>query len=332
MAKRTVLLAIFALSCAALPLGAQSGGADDVTVTVEPTASNPPSASPSPTPSPTPGASSASAAAGSASDYSKVMSSVESNAKRLDALTAEITTMRAEISGRFDILEGISKRLKSVELDYLGAEALGAGYKHLDTGNFTKVLQSGFAPGESKIGSWERSKDGKSIYQRDSRAFFAKYRIPVAQSLDKRILYAFTAGSTSKDTVGVGIHISVSDMPMAAKGRAYWGEGKSILIWFAKDPMVKKNRASYLQIYKSDSQVSLERVFDSKMLDGFTDMDQMKAEVLYDPVDNYVLVQVNGAVKVVYKLPFILPDGKEIALRTVGSGCYFSELKVLAEE
>jgi hypothetical protein len=329
MAKRTVVFAIFALCCSALALNAQTSDASDGIITIEPAESVAPNASPEPSPLPSP----ARPESGSAkTDMSAVMAAVDTNAKRLDALTAEITTMRAEISGRFDILEGISKRLKSVELDYLGAEALGTGYKQLDTALFTKLLHSGFTPGEAKIGTWEKSKDGNSISQKDSKAFFAKYRIPVAQPLDKRILYSFKAGSTSKDTVGIGLHISVSDMPMAAKNKAYWGEGKSILIWFAKDPLIKKNRASYLQIYKSDSQVNLERVFDSKMLDGFTDMDQMKADVLYDPVDNYLLVQVNGKIKVVYKLPFILPEGREIALRTVGSGCVFSELKVYAEE
>lgn len=337
MAKKPLIASIIALALAAFPLAAQDSSTSDGVIVIEPAESLAPSATPEPSPepaaSPSRAPASAAAAGATSADYEALKADVEANSKKLDALGAALTTIRAEISGRFDILEGISKRLKSVESEYLGVEALGAGYKHLDTATFTKVLQSGFSPGEAKIGTWEKSKDGASISQKDGKAFFAKYRIPVIQSGKQRLLYSFKAGSTSKDTVGIGLHISVSDMPQAAKNRAYWGEGKSILVWFAKDPLVKKNRASYLQIYKSESQTSLERVFDSKMLDGFTDMDQMRAEVLYDSVDNYVLVQVNGEVKVVYKLPFILPpEGREIALRTVGSGCFFSDLKVLAEE
>jgi hypothetical protein len=249
---------------------------------------------------------------------------------KLDALSQEVKAMRQEMNSRFDALSGITTKLRSVESAYLESDALGA-WKFLDTAAFTKVIASGFAKGEGKVGTWAVGKDGKSLSQKDGKAFFAKYRIPVAQPKNKRVLYSFKAGSSSKDTVGLGIHFFVSDMASKAKEKSYWGEGKSILVWFAKDPKVKENRASYLQIYKSESQTNLERVFDSKMEDGFTDMDDMKVDILYDANENFILIQVNDMIRVAYKLPFSLPEGKEVAFRTVGSGCGFEDFTASTE-
>lgn len=259
--------------------------------------------------------------------FGQISTKLDKAMEKIDAVSSQIERLREELSLKLDGLAKLGGTLKSVESDYLDSEALSP-WKTLDVSEFGTSLISGFSKGEGKVGTWVLSPDGQKIAQTDGRAFFAKYRMPLAQNQDKLMLFSFKAGSTSKDTVGLGLHFGVSAMPAKAKESAYWGEGKSILVWFARDQRVKKNHDAYLQIYKSDSQVNLEKVFDSKMATGFTDMDDMRVDVLYDPMDSYILIQVNGSIRVVYKLPFTIPPGREIALRTVGSGVSFSDFSV----
>jgi hypothetical protein len=44
-----------------------------------------------------------------------------------------------------------------------------------------------------------------------------------------------------------------------------FGEGKSLLVWLTRDAKVRGNNGSYLQVYRSDSDVSMERVLDAKI-------------------------------------------------------------------
>jgi hypothetical protein len=66
------------------------------------------------------------------------------------------------------------------------------------------------------------------------------------------------------------------------------------------------------------------------MEDAFTDMDSMKVDHPYDPAERLIIVQVNGASAWPTSSPSP-PAGTEVALRTVGSGCTFSDFAVYTE-
>ena len=185
---------------------------------------------------------------------------------------------------------------------------------------YSRVLLQGFGGAVPRLGSWKVTND--TAEQTDPKQHFAKLSLPVKQEKTPT-LYSFKAKSAGKNWVGLGIHIFV-DNQKNSKG---YGEGKSLLVWLTRDPSYYRDSASYLQVYRSDDNVKMERVLDAKIaeaIDSYIDVD-----VLYDPQGESLSLFLGGVEKVRYKTFFGIDSGVAVALRTLGGGAVFKDLKVI---
>jgi hypothetical protein len=194
-----------------------------------------------------------------------------------------------------------------------------AGDYRIDRGVFSKALLTGFSGARPKLGTWKVT--AGQAEQTDGKQYFAKLALPVRQE-NKRTLYSFQTRAAGKGWVGVGLHIFVED---TVKPRGY-GEGKSLLVWMTRDPDANHNDASYLQLYRSDNDIHMERVLDAKIPESLANY--INVDILYDPVAEYITIALNGVEKVRYKTFFGIDSGVSVALRTLGAGGSFKNLSV----
>ncbi len=192
----------------------------------------------------------------------------------------------------------------------------------LDTSKFTKKLRDGFGDSSARMGSWKIV--GAMASQADSSQYFSRLELPLAQG-KAPMLYRFKARSTGKGWIGLGLHLYVEDV---LKKRGY-GEGKSLLVWFTRDSDARGDDATYLQLYRSDNDVVMERMFDAELADGIESW--RLVEVVYDPGAEYIAVSVDGVLRIVYKTFFGRDAGATAALRTLGGGVSFSEFSAWTE-
>ena len=145
--------------------------------------------------------------------------------------------------------------------------------------------------------------------------------LPVEQA-EKPVLYSFKARSTDPDEewVGLGLHIFVENV----EKRGY-GLGNSLLVWLTRDQEVYKNDYTYLQLYRSDDDVNMDRVMDAVIQEPITEF--LDIEVLYQPDEQYITVSVNAEEKIRYKTWFGIDEGIQVALRSLGTA-EFSDLVV----
>jgi hypothetical protein len=217
-------------------------------------------------------------------------------------------------------LEKTIESLKGQRSGLIGAKAVDSW--DFDRSAYSKTLVSGFAGAQPATGKWTVTE--KRAVQNDGREYFAKLRMPVTQG-KKRTLYSFTAKGGSKGWTGLGIHFYVSGKTV----RYSYGEGRSLLLWFTRDPAAYRDDDTHLQLYRSDGLVNMEQVFSGKMTGSM--VKPFKAEILYDPLKEYLLVAVDGSVRIVYKTFFGIGEGVGVALRTLGPGCEFSDFSVKTE-
>lgn len=200
-----------------------------------------------------------------------------------------------------------------------------AGYLdgwRLDTARFSRPVRQGFESALPRIGSWRIS--GASAAQTDAAQYFSRLEMPVAQG-KAPLLYRFKARSAGKGWVGLGLHFYVEDVK---KKRGY-GEGKSLLVWFTRDKAARGDEATYLQLYRSDDDVVMERMFDAELADGLETW--RLVEIVYDPNAEYIAVSVDGVLRVVYKTFFGRDSGATVSLRTLGGGGAFSDFSAWTE-
>ncbi len=205
------------------------------------------------------------------------------------------------------------------------ARAAAGGYLSgwaIDASRFARRLRSGFDGSSSRLGSWRIS--GETASQTDPSQYFSRLEMPLAQG-EAATLYRFKARSTGDGWVGIGLHLYVEDV----KKRRGYGEGKSLLVWFTRDRAARGDDATYLQLYRSDDDVVMERMFDAELSDGIERW--RSVEVLYDPAAEYIAVSVDGVLRVVYKTFFGRDSGATVSLRTLGAGGSFSDFSAWAE-
>ncbi len=244
--------------------------------------------------------------------------------EELAALEGEKATLESRISE----LEGVVAQLEEAARDSetrLAAERgdlsarVASGSWDFDRSVFTKTLKTGFAGASQASGAWKV--DAARAAQTDASQYFAKLRMAVPQS-DASTLYSFKAVSSGKGWIGIGIHFFASE---ATKKRSY-GEGKSLLIWLTRDREARGDDETYLQLYRSDDAVDMERVFDAEVQADIAK--EHLFEILYEPGSGYVAVAIDGTVRAVYKTFFDIDAGATVALRTLGGGAVFSDFSV----
>jgi hypothetical protein len=238
----------------------------------------------------------------------------EDAAARADALAAEATKLKAKVAE----LEAKIAKLESGR-DALYGKLASFGSLRLDPSAFPELLRSSFDGYKVRLGSWKLQNG--ILSQTDSAQYFSRLTFPLVQSA-KPVLYSFETKASAKGWVGTGIHLFAEGVKKA-KG---YGEGKSLLVWLTRDSKVRGNDGTYLQVYRSDSDVSMERVLDAKVkekLDGWN-----RVDVLYEPDNEFIVIAINGTVRAAYRTYFGIGAGATISLRTLGSAVQFRNLEV----
>ncbi|MFP4364178.1 MAG: hypothetical protein ACLFR1_09950 [Spirochaetia bacterium] len=184
---------------------------------------------------------------------------------------------------------------------------------------FTEVVHSGFEEAQVQMGIWELY-DGIAE-QTDPGQYFAKLLLPLEQETEPT-LYSFDARADGEGWVGLGLHIFVNDHDR----RAGWGLGDSLLVWLTRDPEVYGDELTYLQLYRSDNAILMERVMDAIIPEPINEY--LHIEILYDPAEEYIAVAVNGEEKIRYRTWFSVEEGVQIGFRTLGPGIRFRDFEV----
>jgi peptidoglycan hydrolase CwlO-like protein len=177
---------------------------------------------------------------------------------------------------------------------------------------FSKSVMSGFNGGEPQIGSWR--KNGTTLSQNDTDAYFAKYVLPVPQE-GKPLLYRFDAKSEGSGWVGLGLHLFAADSDK--KG---YGFGNSLLVWFTRDPDVYKSDRTWLELYRSNNDVDMYRVLNGGIEEPMDEY--FNVEILYEPQAEYITIAVNGIDKIRFKTYFDIESGIEVSLRSLGPASF----------
>ena len=267
----------------------------------------------------------ATAAAAEATEAARA--AYEARAAELEAKVAELelALREAEEAGQA-LPEGaveLERRIAELEAERdglagrLAAERAG----RLDLEPYDELLLSGFGSARPRIGTWKV--EGGRASQLDAKAFFARLEMPLEQT-KRPYLYRFTARSEGQGWVGLGLHLFASNV----RSRKGYGEGRSLLVWLTRDPEERRIDATYLQLYRSDDDVNMERVLDAKLEERISDRNLV--EVLYDPETGYLAVALNGRLAAKYRTWFGIEGGIGVSLRSLGGGASFSGFEVLA--
>ncbi|GAB1457052.1 hypothetical protein MASR2M48_23600 [Spirochaetota bacterium] len=206
-----------------------------------------------------------------------------------------------------------------------GTSSTSGGYLSgwaLDTSRFTTRLRDGFDGSVSRMGSWRIK--GATASQTDASQYFSRLELPLARG-KATTLYRFNTRSSGSGWVGIGLHLYVENV----KKKYGYGEGKSLLVWFTRDRAARGDDATYLQLYRSDDDVVMERMFDAELADGL-EVSRL-VELVYDPLAEYIAISVDGVLRIVYKTFFGRDSGATVSLRTLGGGGSFSDFSVWSE-
>lgn len=251
----------------------------------------------------------------------KSLTTVKAGATETQSIApnADLDALKAEIKRLTDLNQQLMNERADIERT-LRSKFLASGYIETIKPLLAHTELKGFAGASSKIGAWQVSE--AAAVQPSSGQYFAQLNLPLAQQ-GKTMLYSFTAKSTGKGWVGVGLHIYAENS--VKKG---YGHGKSILVWLTRDPDYYKTNRTYLQLYKSDDDVNMGRVLDSAIEESVSQ--DLRVEVLYQPLEEYITVAINGVEKIRYKTWFGLTKGVEVALRSLDAA-EFRDLEVSSD-
>lgn len=245
----------------------------------------------------------------------------ERAAASLQSQLATVSSVAGELRAKLKERDIIADRLAllAAERDRLvvslGAERSGI----LDPAGWPVTVLSGLATAKPKLGTWKLG--SAQAEQTNAKEFFSRLEFPLVQK-HKSYLYRFSMKSTGTGWVGLGLHFFASDV----KSRKGYGEGRSLLVWFTRDPAIRKSDATWLQLYRSDNDVMMEKVVDAKIQEAIGS--RLDVGISYDPESGYMTVAVNGKTALRYRAWFGIDEGVGIALRTLGSGGSFGDFEV----
>lgn len=171
----------------------------------------------------------------------------------------------------------------------------------------------------SGTGEWHAS-DGRRVTQTDADARFAKLLLPYRQDSRPR-LYRMLTRASGDGWAGVGLHLSVTDVELPAG----YGHGRSLLVWLTRDVQVYGRETTFLEVYISYDDVTMNRVAQSALDSDLSETTAL--EVLMDPGAGMLTVAVDGVEQFRYRIHLPQGAGLELALRALGRG-EFSDLEV----
>jgi hypothetical protein len=182
----------------------------------------------------------------------------------------------------------------------------------------SRARLSGFSSSRAVSGSWTAGSTRAA--QNDANAYYAKLRIPLAQSA-RETLYSFDARATGTGYVGYGLHFFVSGEVYGAG----YGYGRSYLVWLTRDPGYYGTDDTYVQLYRSDDDVAMFQMASATIADSITSANS--TDVLYDPSTGRITVSVNGTEYLSAQVKSPIRSGSSIALRALGTAV-FTDLTV----
>jgi len=149
-----------------------------------------------------------------------------------------------------------------------------------------ELVTVGFKKFVPYLGTWILK--GMTLRQTDPEIYFAKLMIPVEQEMVP-MRFAFTARSTGRRWVGVGMHVFVS------KTKTYkgYGNGDSLLVWFTYDKVHYKADRTRMQLYRSYSDTRMYLLAEAPVDADIFAFNRIEIDV--DPVGGKVEVRLNDA-------------------------------------
>ena len=173
---------------------------------------------------------------------------------------------------------------------------------------------SAVLPDSSKeTGDWEITTNGLS--QDDESQYFAKYVIPAPQD-GTNLIYAFSGKAGTEGWKGFGIHILASGSK-TAKG---YGYGESYLIWVTKDPEHTNSNSTFVQLYKSYSDSSMEQLVSKKIVGDISDTVDIK--ILVNHNLKTIVVTANGIPAISFTDKNLINSGNEIVIRALNKAVF----------
>lgn len=168
--------------------------------------------------------------------------------------------------------------------------------------------------GTGVAGQWRLERDG-SITQTDPTARYAKWRLDYQQDGEPR-LYRLLTRALDDGWAGVGFHLSVAEVQ---RPRGY-GHGESILVWLTRDEAFYGTDVTYLEVYVSSDDVTMDRVAQAQIVPELAET--VALEVLFDPGAGFITLAANGVEYLRYRLA--VPQGQtmEVALRALGRASF----------
>ncbi len=249
-------------------------------------------------------------------EISRLTEAAEVSESARQVAEAESALRAAEIVALEAQVEELETRIAGLEAARGAAGSSVTSTFDIDRSIFTETLKSGFSGARPLMGTWALS--SSTVAQTDPRQYFSRLSLALAQER-KPVLYAFSVKAGAEGWVGAGLHFFVSGV----RSERGYGEGKSLLFWLTRDPKARGSGATWLQLYRSDDDVNMERVLDAKLEKGIAEW--RRVEILYDPAAEFVAVAVDGQVKAAYRTFFGLGSGVSVSLRTLGSGVSFKD-------
>lgn len=206
-------------------------------------------------------------------------------------------------------LRNAELRAEKLELqDRILAEIAGGGLVGMMGPRLRSTILDDFSEARVQLGEWRL--DGRSAVQTDPEQYFAKLMLPAPQRT-RPTLYRFSARAADDGWVGLGLHLFVEET-----GRTGYGLGRSLLVWFTRDPEVYGTQHTYLQVYRSDDDVNMARVADALIAEPIDE--ELDIEILFEPATDYITIAVNGRDKLRYRTWFGIDEGTGVALRSLG--------------
>jgi len=170
-----------------------------------------------------------------------------------------------------------------------------------------QVVSPGWRNALPTLGRWRLNDEGAQ--QTDPNQFFAKLLSVVPQG-DSPLRYSFSARSTGKGWVGVGLHFLVA----GTGTHLGYGEGRSWLVWLTRDPVHFKKNVTRLQVYHSQTDVQMKMVAEVPVSGSIFDWN--KFAIRLDPAAGSLAVELNGEV-LNLDVPGGLGTGDFVAFRSI---------------
>jgi len=268
----------------------------------------------------------ADAARGEAADADARAEAVQAEAERFRTLARELEAKAEASAAEAEALKvkvaALERRIAELEAsrEAKAATLSSWGGLRLDPAAYPEILRKGFdGASKARMGTWA-IKDGVAA-QTDAAQYFSRLTFPLLQS-SKPTLYSFDVKAGPKGWVGAGIHFFAEGVK---KPKGY-GEGRSLLVWLTRDAKMRGDYETYLQIYRSDDDVNMERVLDAEIEEGVASWNRL--DILYEPGAEFVVIAVNGSVRAAYRTFFGIGTGVTVSLRTLGAGVSFRNFEI----